>query len=86
MLPTGLRKAKGFLADEYLHDIQTYHDERYFYYRAKCFHSFKTREEPHKLALCIVSGEVEHAYCGPSCAAGKSGFCNNVLAFMMKVS
>lgn len=86
-LPTGLRKAKGFLADEYLHEIQTYHDERYFYYRAKCFHSFKTREEPHnlKLALCIVSGEVEHAYCGPSCAAGKSGFCNHVLAFMMKV-
>ena len=29
--------------------------------RAKCFHSFKVREEPHnlKLALCIVSGEVE---------------------------
>lgn len=86
-LPTGLRKAKAFLADEYLHEIQTHHDQRYFYYRAKCFHSFKTREEPHnlKLALCIVSGEVEHAYCGPSCAAGKSGFCNHILAFMMKV-
>ena len=52
--------------------------------RAKCFHSFKVREEPHnlKLALCIVSGEVEYAYCGPSCTAGKSGFCNHILALM----
>ena len=61
-LPTGLRKAKAFLADEYLHEIQTHQDQSYFYlYRAKCFHSFKVREEPHnlKLALCIVSGEVE---------------------------
>ena len=46
--------------------------------------SFKVREEPHKLklALCIVSGEVEYAYCGPSCTAGKSGFCNHILALM----
>ena len=52
--------------------------------RAKCFHSFKVRDEPHnlKLALCIVSGEVEYAYCGPSCTAGKSGFCNHILALM----
>ena len=54
------------------------------YYRAKCFHSFKVREEPHnlKLALCIVSGEVECACCGPSCTARKSGFCNHILALM----
>ena len=52
--------------------------------RATCFHSFKVREEPHnlKVALCIVSGEVEYAYCGPSCTAGKSGFCNHILALM----
>ena len=57
LLPTGLRKAKAFLADEYLHEIQTHQDQSYFYYRAKCFHSFKVREEPHnlKLTLCIVS-------------------------------
>ena len=35
-----------------------------------------------KLALCIVSGEVEYAYCGPSCTAGKSGFCNHIPALM----
>ena len=46
-LPTGLRKAKLFLADEYLHEIQTHEDQSYFYYRAKCFHSFKVRERPH---------------------------------------
>ena len=88
-LPTGLRKAKAFLADEYLHQIQTHQDQSYFYYRAKYFHSFKVHKEPHnlKLALCIVSGEVEYAYtyCGPSCTAGKSGFCNHILALMMNV-
>ena len=83
-LLTGLWKAKAFLADEYLHEIQTHQDQSYFYYHAKCFHSFKVREEPHnlKLALCFVSGEVEYAYCGPSCTAGKSGFCNHILALM----
>ena len=48
-LPTGLRKAKAFLEDEYLHDIQTTHDPRYFYYHAKCFYGFKVREDPYKL-------------------------------------
>ena len=60
-LPTGPRKAKAFLADEYLHEIQTHQDQSYFYYRTKCFHSFtEVREEPHnlKLALCIVAGEL----------------------------
>ena len=58
-------KAKTYLQDEYLHDIKAAYNQRYFYYRAKCFHSFKTNESPHqlKLALCIVSGEVEYAYC-----------------------
>ena len=32
-----------------------------------------------------MSGEVVYANCGPSCAAGKSGFCNHVLALMLKV-
>ena len=86
-LPTGLMKAKTYLQDEYLHDIKAAYDQRYFNYRAKCFHSFKTNESPHqlKLALCIVSGEVEYAYCGPTCGAGKSGYCNHILALMLKV-
>lgn len=86
-LPTGLRKAKTFLKDEYLHDIETNHDQRYFFYRSKCFHSFKKNEKPHELhlAVCIVSGEVKYAHCGPACAAGKSGFCNHILALMLKV-
>ena len=86
-LPTGLQKAKAFLADEYLHEIPAHCDERYFYYRGKCFHIFKVHDAPHnlKLALCTVTGDVEYAYCGPSCAAGKSGFCNHILALMLKV-
>ena len=61
-----------------------------FYYHAKCFHSIKNhfaRDLKHnlKLALCIVSGAVEYTYCGPTSAAGKSGFCNHILALMLKV-
>ena len=86
-LPTGLTKAKTYLQDEYLHDIETAYDQSFFFYRAKCFHSFKKSGSPHelKLALCVVSGEVKYAYCGPTFAAGKSGFCNHVLALMLKV-
>ena len=72
-LPTGLRKAKSFLADEYLHNIQTNCGQNYFYFRAKCFHSFKEHDEPHnlRLAVSILSGDVEYAYCGPHCVAGR---------------
>ena len=34
-LPTGLRKAKAFLSDEHLHEIQTHQDQSYFYYRSR---------------------------------------------------
>ena len=46
---------------------------------------FRKNDSPHnlKVALCIVSGKVKHAY--STCVAGAVGFCNHVLAFMMKV-
>ena len=86
-LPNGVRKAMAFTQHEYLNEIEAACDQRYFYYRAKCFHSFKVNEDPHKLkvALCIISGRVKYAYCGPTCAVGKSGFCNHVLALMLKL-
>ena len=85
-VPTGFKKANTYLEDKYLHDIHTNFDQQYFYYRCKCFHSFKRNESPHNLiiALCLISREVVYAYCGPSCAAGKSGFCNHALALMLK--
>ena len=80
-------KANAYLQDEYLHDIQATYDQCYFFYHAKCFHSFKKNESPHELnlALCVVSDDVMYAYCGPTCAAGKSGFCNHILSLMLKV-
>ena len=78
-VPTGFKKAKTYLEDEYLHDIHTNFDQQYSYNRCKCFHSFKRNESPHNLifALCLISGEVVYANCGPSCAAGKSRFSFN---------
>ena len=35
-IPTNLRKAKTFLKDEYLKDIEANSDQRYFYLRSKC--------------------------------------------------
>ena len=83
-IPTNLRKAKTFLQDEYLLEIEANSNQRYFYLRAKCYHSFKKSEAPHALrfAMCIVSGQVIHANC--SCKAGKVGYYNHVLALMFK--
>ena len=83
-IPTNLRKAKTFLRDEYLKDIEANSNQRYFYLRAKCYHSFRKNDAPHSLrfALCIVSGEVMHANC--ACKTGKVGYCNHVLALMFK--
>ena len=68
-VPTNLRKAQIFLQDEYLHEIITTSDQRGFYFKAKCSHSFKKNDAPHdlKLAICIISGKVLHAFC--SCVA-----------------
>ena len=81
---TNLRKAKTFLQDEYLKEIEANSDQLHFYLKAKCFHSFRKSEAPHDLrfAMCIVSGQVIHANC--SCKAGKVGYCNHVLALMFK--
>ena len=83
-IPTNLRKAKTFSTDEKLKKIEANSDKRYFFFRAKCYHSFKKSEAPHVLrfVLCIVSGQVIQANC--SCKAGKVGFCNHVLALMFK--
>lgn len=40
-IPTGLRKAKTFLEDEYLESIRCSHDQSYFYVKANCCHSFR---------------------------------------------
>ena len=54
-IPTNLKKAKTFLQDEYLKDIEANSDQRYFYLMAKCYHSFKKSEAPHDLlfTLCM---------------------------------
>ena len=48
-IPTNLRKAKTFLKDEYLKDIEANSDQRYFYLRSKCYHSFRKKDAPHTL-------------------------------------
>ena len=55
-IPTGLRKAKMFLEDEYLESIRCSQDQSYFYVKANCCHSFRKNDLPHslKLALCSI--------------------------------
>ena len=84
-VPTSWRKAKTFLDDEYLKDVQCTSDETHFYFRCKCYHSFRKNDEPHvlRVALCILSGDVVQSTC--SCVAGKTGYCNHSLALMLKM-
>ena len=55
-IPTNLNKAKTFLKDQYLKEVEANSDQRYFYMKSKCYHSFKKSEAPHVLcfALCIL--------------------------------
>jgi len=84
-VPTTLRKVKTFLEDKYLHEILAASDQKCFYFKAKCYHSFRKNDLPHqlKLALCIVKGDVLDSGC--TCIAGKVGFCNHISALMLKV-
>ena len=83
-VPTGHKKAATFLKDEYLKEIESHDDQRYFFMRCKCYHSFRKNDPPHNifLALCIVSGDVEDSKC--TCVAGSLGYCNHSLALMLK--
>ena len=83
-VPTGLKKATTFLKDEHLKNIESYSDQRYFFMRCKCYHSFRKNDPPHNvfLVLCIVSGDVKDSKC--SCVAGSLGYCNHSLALMLK--
>ena len=40
-IPTNLKKAKTFLTGQYLKDIEATSGQGHFYFRAKCYHSFK---------------------------------------------
>ena len=84
-VPTTLRKAKTFLEDEYLRDIVATSDQQCFYFKAKCYHSYRKNDPPHqlKLALCIHLGDVLDSSC--TCVAGKVGFCNHISALMLKI-
>ena len=84
LIPTNLKKVKTFLKDEYLKEIEANSDQRYFYLKAKYYHSFRKSEAPHDLrfTMFIVSGQVIHANC--SSKAGKVRYCNHVLALMFK--
>ena len=43
-VPTGLKKAATFLKDEYLKEIESYSNQRYFFMRCKCYHSFRKND------------------------------------------
>lgn len=65
-------------AATFLKDISAASDENYFYFWSQCYLSFRKND-----ALCILSGEVNYVSC--SCVAGRVGFCNHVLALLMKM-
>ena len=64
-VPTSLKRAKTFLQDEYLKEIEAADDQDYFYFKCKCYHSSKKHEAPRavQVALCIISGQVIDATC-----------------------
>ena len=84
-VPTNLKRAKTFLQDEYVKEIEAADDQDYFYFKCKCYHSYKKHEAPHtiQVALCIISGQVIDAT--GTFAAGKVGYCNHTLALMLKI-
>ena len=84
-VPTSFKRATTFLQDEYLKEIVAANDKDYFFFKCKCYHSYKKHDAPHtiKVALCIISGQVINATC--TCPAGKVGYCNHTLALMLKI-
>ena len=49
-VPTSLKRAKTFLQDEYWKDIEANDDENYFYFKCKCYHTYKNRSA---MSTCV---------------------------------
>ena len=83
-VPTSWKKGKTFL-EVSLKESGCTSDDKDFYFRCKCHHSFRKNDDPHvlQLALCILSGEVVQSRC--SCVAGKTAYGKNALALMLKL-
>ena len=45
-VPTCIRKATTFLNDEYLKEILAASDQKLFYFKARCHHSFRKNDPP----------------------------------------
>lgn len=58
---------------------------KYFYMKGKCYKSYPKNDQPQNLKVVLdkKTGEVKHATC--SCVAGLCGFCNHILALLLKV-
>lgn len=84
-IQSNFRKATAFWQDEYLKNIYSNSDDKHFYIKSKCHYTFRKNDPSHelKITLCLLTGNVKHAQC--SCVAGKVGFCNHVLALMIKL-
>lgn len=53
-VPATLRKAKTFLEDEYLHEILAASDQKCFYFKAICYHSFRKKRSTTSTKACFV--------------------------------
>lgn len=61
-VPTPLRKAKTFLEDEYLHEIIATRDDKCFYFKAKCCHSYRKKKQP-TASVKIINLYPQELYC-----------------------
>ncbi len=75
-----------FYKEGFLHDIWCRNMDKYFLVKAKCFASQRKNADPHTLHVFICMSDpcdVFKAYC--TCKAGKSGFCNHLIALLHQI-
>ena len=75
------QRGYAFYDEGYIHGYSVCDKGQYFFVRAQCYRSQRKTEKPHKLWFCLAGdNRVKKAVC--SCKAGKSGYCNHILALM----
>ena len=81
-----LVKGRKLMQDGYLkmNDMYTCSSSDYFKVKCKCLASMKNVLRDIVVTLEIHTGEVVKAYC--SCPAGMSGYCNHVMAVLLKIA
>ncbi|KAK2158237.1 hypothetical protein LSH36_174g04044 [Paralvinella palmiformis] len=79
-------KRYRFFTEKYLHDIWCVTDNEHIYFKSKCLPSQRKNDQPHQIWCAIKMTNFNVDIGQYICVAGKSWYCNHLMALLYQIS